>query len=75
MNGTLNFIRRWLFVGIALFGLGGWVNRLQSEVDGKADKQAINDIARDIVEIKNKMNDIDARQRALFCENKPSWCR
>ena len=75
MNGTLTFIRRWLFIGVALFGLGGWVAKLQGAVELKADKDTIAEMARDIQEIKNKLTDMDARQRAFFCEGKPQYCR
>ena len=75
MNGLRLFIRRWGFIGAALFALGGWAARLQGAVDDKADKDAVLEMARDIVDIKNKLNDMDQRQREYYCADKPAWCR
>lgn len=74
-NGTLTFIRRWLFLGLALFGLGGWVARLQGAVESRATRDEVLEIRRDLEEIKASMNEVLRRQREYFCADKPDWCR
>lgn len=74
-NGVRLFVRRWWFIAAALFSLGGWVRGLQGEIGKKVDQTEFQEMARDIIEIKNKLTDMDARQRAFFCEDKPAWCR
>jgi hypothetical protein len=71
----MTWLRRWWFIGVALVGLTtAWV-QLKAEVSRKVDRDAFDRMARDVAEMKYRLEDMDTRQRAWFCKDQPAWCR
>ncbi len=71
----MTFLRRWWFIGLALISIGAWQARLESEVAHKASESDVTQILTEVRELKEKVEDMDARQRAFFCRDQPAWCR
>lgn len=71
---------KWLFGGLVLLGIS-W-GTLQASISDKASKDDVTTMRIELQEIRltlklmmEKQDDMDARQRAWFCLNQPSWCR
>lgn len=69
------FFKRWWLIGALLLGIGSWQARLESEVANKAPKTDVAEILYEIRALKDRVIDMDARQRAFFCRDQPAWCR
>lgn len=69
------FIRKWFWLGLLLFSLGGWAAKLQADINGKAEKSDYAEILSRLSRVEQQLMDISQRQQQFYCDNKPSWCR
>lgn len=69
------FLRKWFWLGLFLFSLGGWAAKLQADINNKASKDDYIEILSRLSRVEAQLNDISQRQQQFYCENKPVWCR
>lgn len=76
-------LERWKWAIGTLVLLGISIGALKAEINDKAPKDAVEQIQQDLTEIKDhdlkeikdKLDDLDTRQRQFFCLSQPAWCR
>lgn len=73
-------IKDWLWdnalqIGIMIAALATMAAKLNAALDRKADTSSVEEIRFDIKLIREKLNEMDERQRQFYCDDKPAWCR
>ena len=69
------FLKRWWFIGAALFALGARTEHFSATVNSKANKADVEEIRNSVERLREAVNDMNARQQQFFCQDKPDWCR
>lgn len=69
------FFRKWFWLGLFLFSLGGWAAKLQADINSKASKDDYIEILARLSRVEAQLTDMAQRQQQFYCTNRPSWCR